>query len=160
MAALRPLVPAFLSYLLSFVFIAIYWNNHHHMLQASHQVDGRVLWANMLLLLWLSLVPFVTAWMGHTRFAPLPVAAYGFVLLMCGLSYFVLSRMLIAVNGRDSALAKALGQDRKAIASLVAYTAAIPIAFLDPRLSGALYVLVAVIWFVPDRRIERTLAAK
>ena len=159
-AALRPLVPAFLSYLLSFVFIAIYWNNHHHMLQASHQVDGRVLWANMLLLLWLSLVPFVTAWMGHTRFAPLPVAAYGFVLLMCGLSYFVLSRMLIAVNGRDSALAKALGQDRKAIASLVAYTAAIPIAFLDPRLSGALYVLVAVIWFVPDRRIERTLAAK
>jgi uncharacterized membrane protein len=119
-----------------------------------------VLWANMHLLFWLSLVPFVTAWMGHTRFAPLPVAAYGFVLLMCGLSYFVLSRMLIAVNGRDSALAKALGQDRKAIASLVAYTAAIPIAFLDPRLSGALYVLVAIIWFVPDRRIERTLAAK
>ena len=160
LAALRPLVPTFLSYLLSFMFIAIYWNNHHHMLQASRQVDGRVLWANMHLLLWFSLVPFVTAWMGHTRFASLPVAAYGFVLLLCGLSYFVLSRMLIAVNGRDSALAKALGADRKAITSLLLYTAAIPIAFIDPRVSGALYVLVAVIWFVPDRRIERTLAEK
>ena len=160
LAALRPLVPTFLSYLLSFMFIAIYWNNHHHMLQASRHVDGRVLWANMHLLLWLSLVPFVTAWMGHTRFASLPVAAYGFVLLLCGFSYFILSRMLIAVNGQDSALARALGADRKAIASLVAYTAAIPLAFLDPRVSGALYVLVAIMWFVPDRRIERTLAAK
>jgi uncharacterized membrane protein len=160
LAALRPLVPTFLSYLLSFVFIAIYWNNHHHMLQASHQVDGRVLWANMHLLLWLSLVPFVTAWMGRTGFASLAVAAYGFVLLLCGLSYFILSRMLIAVNGQDSALARALGADRKAITSLVAYSAAIPIAFFDPRVSGALYVLVAIMWFVPDRRIERTLAAR
>ena len=160
LAALRPLVPTFMSYVLSFVFIAIYWNNHHHMLQASHKVDGRVLWANLHLLFWLSLVPFATAWLGHTGFAPLPVAAYGFVLLSCGIAYFVLSKALIAVNGRDSALARALGADRKAVASLVAYSVAIACAFVDPRISGGIYVLVAIMWLVPDPRIERILESE
>ncbi len=160
LAALRPLVPTLLSYLLSFVFLAIYWNNHHHMLQASHHVDGRVLWANMHLLFWLSLVPFATAWMGHHGLAPWPVAVYGIVLLCAGMAYFVLSRCLIAVNGEHSPLAQAVGADRKGIVSLGVYATAIPLAFTKPELSCALYVLVAILWLVPDRRIERKLSAK
>jgi uncharacterized membrane protein len=159
-AALKPLLRTFLSYLLSFVFIAIYWNNHHHMLQASHHVDGRVLWANMHLLFWLSLVPFATAWVGHHGFASWPVAVYGVVLLGAGIAYTILSLALIAVNGADSPLAKAIGEDRKGRISLGIYASAIPVAFWRPEIAVALYVLVAAMWLVPDRRIERTLSAK
>ena len=129
LAALVPLVPMLLSYLLSFVFLAIYWNNHHHMLQAAHHVDGGVLWANLHLLFWLSLVPFATAWIGHEHLAPWPVAAYGIVLLCCGMAYLLLSRCLIAVNGDDSPLARAVGDDRKGLVSLGLYATAIPLAF-------------------------------
>jgi uncharacterized membrane protein len=160
LGALREMLPRLSGYVLSFVFIAIYWNNHHHMLQASRHVDGRALWANMHLLFWLSLVPFGTAWMGHTGFAPLPVAAYGVILLCCGISYFILSRILIGVNGEDSPLARAVGADRKGIVSLGAYALAIPLAFVNTMFSGALFVMVAIMWFIPDRRIEKTLASK
>jgi uncharacterized membrane protein len=157
LAALLPLVPVFSSYVLSFVFIGIYWNNHHHLLQACRQVDGRVLWANMHLLFWLSLIPFVTAWMGATRFAAWPVALYGVVLLAAALAYYLLTLALLALHGRDSVLARALGSDLKAKISLAAYAVAIPLAFLNAWLAGALYVLVAVIWLIPDPRIERNL---
>ena len=160
LAALRPLVPTFFSYVLSFIFIAIYWNNHHHMLQASHHVDGRVLWANMHLLFWLSLVPFATAWMGHEGLSSWPVAVYGFVLLCAGIAYFVLSRVLISVNGEHSALAKALGADHKGQYSLAIYLLSIPTAFFFPVVSCALFVVVAILWLVPDRRIERMLSEK
>jgi uncharacterized membrane protein len=159
LGALSEMLPRLSGYVLSFVFIAIYWNNHHHMLQASRHVDGRALWANMHLLFWLSLVPFGTAWMGHTGFAPLPVAAYGVILLCCGISYFILSRILIGVNGEDSPLARAVGSDRKGIVSLGAYALAIPLAFVNTMFSGALFVMVAIMWFIPDRRIEKTLAS-
>jgi uncharacterized membrane protein len=157
LATLRAQVPTILSYVLSFVFVAIYWNNHHHLLQAVHRVSGPVLWANMHLLFWLSLTPFVTAWMGDTRFAPLPVALYGVVLFMAGVAYFVLSRALVALHGEGSALARAIGGDAKGLASLGLYALAIGMAFVDPRWSCALYVVVAVMWLVPDRRIERQL---
>jgi uncharacterized membrane protein len=157
-SVLRPLVPEFISYVLSFVFIGIYWNNHHHMLHAAARVDGRILWANLHLLFWLSLVPFATGWMGENEFEALPVALYGAVLLMAGVAYYVLARTLSAQNGKDSKLAIALGKDAKGIASLVIYAVAIPLSFLSSRLAFGLYVLVAVIWFVPDRRIERVLA--
>jgi len=157
--ALRPVVPVFLSYLLSFVFVAIYWNNHHHLLQAADRVTGRVLWANTHLLFWLSLVPFVTHWLGGA-FAPVPVAAYGTVLLLCGCAYYLLSRALVADHGPDSALAAAVGRDSKGIASLVIYASAVPLAFVEPWVSCGLYVVVAVMWLVPDRRIETTLAAR
>ncbi len=157
-SALRPLYPAFLSYALSFVFVAIYWNNHHHMLQAVHHVDGRVLWANMHLLFWLSLTPFVTGWMGQNHFARLPVALYGTVLLFAACAYFILARVLVALHGTDSAIATALGNDFKGKISLLAYVAAIAVSLVDPRISCAIYVLVAVLWLVPDRRFERTLA--
>jgi uncharacterized membrane protein len=160
LAALRPLAPTLLSYLLSFVFLAIYWNNHHHLLQATHHVDGRVLWANMHLLFWLSLVPFATAWLGRQWLAPWPVAVYGIVLLCAGMAYFVLSRCLIAVNGEQSPLAQAVGEDRKGIVSLGTYMTAIPLAFVQPAISCGLYVLVAILWLVPDRRIERTLTPR
>ncbi|HKB05712.1 MAG TPA: TMEM175 family protein [Gemmataceae bacterium] len=156
--ALRPLVPVFLSYVLSFVYLAIYWNNHHHMLQAARHVSGAILWANMHLLFWLSLVPFVTGWMGETHFAALPVAAYGAVLVMAGVAYLILAHRLAAHHGPDSALARALGRDWKGKVSVLMYAAAVPVAFVDPRISGVLYVAVAVIWLVPDRRIEATLA--
>ncbi len=156
--ALVPLIPIFLSYVLSFVFIGIYWNNHHHLFQAVHHVDGRVLWANLHLLFWLSLTPFVTGWMGENGFSPWPVALYGTVLLLAGSAYFILARALIALHGKDSALATALGRDFKGKISLVFYAAAIPLSFLYVWLACALYVLVAVIWLVPDRRIERTLS--
>ncbi len=157
LSALRPLIPTFLSYALSFVFLAIYWNNHHHLLQAVEKVDGRVLWANLHLLFWLSLVPFVTAWMGETNFAAWPVALYGINLVLAAVAYFILTRALIAVHGRDSMLATAVGRDVKGKLSVVIYVVAIPLAFVSPWLAGGLYVLVAVIWLVPDRRIEKTL---
>jgi uncharacterized membrane protein len=140
--------------------VAIYWNNHHHMLQAAHRVSGSVLWANMNLLFWLSLTPWVTDWMGDRPFQPMPVAAYGGVLLMSGFAYFILSRRLIAVHGNESAFAQALGADIKGIASLAMYAAAVGMAFREPRVSCALYVAVAVMWLVPDRRFERAIAPR
>ena len=157
LAALSPLIPVLLSYVLSFVFLGIYWNNHHHLMQAAHQVNGAVLWTNLHLLFWLSLVPFVTGWMGENQFASLPVALYGVVLLLAACAYFILTRALIALHGKDSALAIALGRDMKGKISPVFYAIAIPLAFVNAGLACALYVTVAVIWFIPDRRIERTL---
>ena len=156
--ALRSMLPAFLSYVLSFVFVGIYWSNHHHLLQAADRVDGRILWANLHLLFWLSLTPIVTNWMGDYPLAPLPVAAYGTVLLLSGAAYLILARALVACQGTDSTLAQALGRDRKGKASLVIYLAAIPFAFVNAWVSCALYVTVALIWLVPDRRIERAIA--
>ncbi len=158
--ALLPLLPVFLSYALSFVFVGIYWNNHHHLLQAARHVNGWVLWANLHLLFWLSLTPFVTSWMGGTCFGVWPVAAYGVVFLLAGFAYFLLTRALIALHGNDSPLAQAVGRDYKGKWSLVVYVAAIPVSFVDPRLACGLYVVVAVVWLVPDRRIEKTLAKK
>jgi uncharacterized membrane protein len=155
--ALRGLTPVFFSYVLSFVYLGIYWNNHHHLWQAGKHVNGRILWANMHLLFWLSLVPFATAWMGENNFAEHPMALYGVILWMAGLAYYILSRVMIASHGTDSALAIAIGRDAKGIASLVGYTLAIFLAFLAPWISFALYVLVALIWFIPDTRIEKTL---
>ncbi|MFW6098090.1 MAG: TMEM175 family protein [Chloroflexota bacterium] len=156
-AALRELIPTFLSYTLSFVFLGIYWNNHHHLLQAVKRVNGRVLWANLHLLFWLSLVPFVTAWMGRNNFASWPMALYGVVLLMAAVAYFILVRALIALHGSDSPLAIAVNRDLKGKISVVIYLIAIPLAFVSAWLAGALYVLVALIWLAPDRRIEQTL---
>ena len=158
LAALALLWPTLLSYLLSYVFIGIYWNNHHHLWQAVDKVNGPVLWANLHLLFWLSLVPFVTAWMGENHFAGAPVAVYGVVLLGSGVAYYALSRMLLAMHGPDSLLARALGSDFKGRISLLFYAVAIAVAFVLPWLSGLLYAAVAVIWLVPDRRIERVLA--
>ena len=157
LAALLPLVPVFLSYVLSFIFIGIYWTNHHHLLQAIEHVDGRVLWANLHLLFWLSLIPFVTGWIGENQFAAWPVASYGVVLLCAAIAYFILTRALIALHGNDSVLATALGRDIKGKISPVFYIVAIPLAFVNAWLASALYVLVAIIWLVPDRRIEKTL---
>jgi uncharacterized membrane protein len=156
-AALTPLIPVFLSYVLSFAFLGIYWNNHHHLLQAIKHVDGRVLWANLHLLFWLSLIPFVTGWMGETHFAPRPVALYGAVLLLAAVAYYILTRALIALHGRDSILASALGRDAKGKVSVVIYTVAILLSFVNSWSACALYVLVAVMWLIPDRRIEKTL---
>jgi uncharacterized membrane protein len=156
-AALRPLLPVFLSYVLSFVNVGIYWSNHHHLLQAARNVDGRVLWANLLLLFWLSLVPFFTGWMGENHFASLPTALYGVVLLMAAYSYLVLQQAIIAADGPSSPLAKAVGADRKGRVSRLLYLAAVAGAFVRPWIAWALYVAVALLWFVPDRRIERTL---
>ena len=157
--ALAGLWPVFLSYVLSFVNVGIYWNNHHHLLHTVKHVSGAILWANMHLLFWLSLFPFTTGWMGENRFAPWPVAVYGVVLLMAAVSYYVLVRAIISVHGRDSALARAVGQDWKGKIPLVAYAAAIGLAFVNPWISCALYVAVALMWLVPDKRIERTLSA-
>jgi len=157
-AALAPLAATFLTYVLSFVFTAIYWNNHHHLLHAVHHVTGGTLWANMHLLFWLSLVPFVTGWMDENHFAPVTVAAYGLVLLCAGIAYFILTRVLLATHGRDSLLAKALGSDFKGKVSVVLYLAAVVLAFVQPWISLAIYVLVALMWLVPDRRFERLLA--
>lgn len=156
-SALRGLAPTFWSYVLSFVFLGIYWNNHHHLLQAANHVNGPVLWANLHLLFWLSLVPFVTGWMGENEFAQLPVALYGFVLWMAGLAYYFLTRALVTLHGRESLIATALGNKVKETASLVCYALAIVLSFLNPAFSLALYVLVALIWLIPDRRIERIL---
>ena len=159
LAALLPLIPVFLSYVLSFVFLGIYWNNHHHLLQAIKRVDGRVLWANMHLLFWLSLIPFATGWMGENHFASWPVAMYGVVLLLAAIAYFILAHTLIALHGADSVLANALGRDWKGKVSVVIYLVGIPLAFLQSGLACAIYVLGAVMWLIPDRRIEKTLSA-
>jgi uncharacterized membrane protein len=158
LAALQPLVPTALSYVLTFVFIAIYWNNHHHMLHTAQHVDGRILWANMHLLFWLSLTPFATAWMGDNHFAALPVAAYGGVLFMAAVAFTILNRALIARHGPHSALARAVGGDRKGWTSLVLYGLAVPIAFVNRWVALGIYVFVAIMWFVPDSRIARVLA--
>jgi uncharacterized membrane protein len=157
--ALWPLAPVFGSYVLSFVYVAIYWNNHHHLLHTVRSIDGRILWANLHLLFWLSLIPFCSGWMGENYLGTLPVALYGAVLLMCGIAYRILSRLLIAHHGRESNLAVALGRDRKGIGSLVLYAIAIALSFFSAPAAFAIYVLVAAIWFIPDRRIERVLRA-
>jgi uncharacterized membrane protein len=156
LAALAPLIPVFLSYVLSFVFVGIYWNNHHHMLHAVRHISGGVMWANLHLLFWLSLVPFATGWMGENHFAAKPVALYGVVLLMCGIAYTILLRRLIGLHGSDSGLARVVGRDVKGHASLACYVLAIALAFVEHRISIALYVLVALIWLIPDRRMEKT----
>ena len=156
--ALRPILPVFLSYILSFVYLGIYWNNHHHMLRVTETVSGSVLWANLHLLFWLSLVPFVTGWMGENRFAPGPTAIYGVILLMAAIAYFILQGRIIAGQGRESLLARALGRDVKGKISPILYLTAIPLAFVERWIAGGIYVLVALIWLVPDRRIERALA--
>jgi uncharacterized membrane protein len=143
---------------LSFIFLGIYWSNHHHLLHTVRHVNGRILWANLHLLFWLSLIPFVTGWMGENHFAAWPVAFYGAVLLLAAIAYFILTRVLISYHGRDSALAKAVGKDFKGRVSVLFYAAAIPLAFVNSWLACALYVLVAVMWLIPDRRIERVLA--
>lgn len=155
--ALVPMWPIFTSYVLSFVFLGIYWNNHHHLLHATQHVDGRVLWANLHLLFWLSLTPFVTAWMGETHFATWPIAAYGFVLLMSALAYTLLVRALIALHGQGSTIARAIGSDVKGYLSLACYALALALAGVNPKVSLGLYVTVAVVWLVPDPRIERAL---
>ena len=153
--ALVPLAPVFLSYVLSFIYLGIYWNNHHHLLQAVKHVDGRVLWANLHLLFWLSLVPFVTGWMGENHFAAWPVALYGAVLLFAAIAYFILAHVLVSLHGRTSVIGVALGRDFKGKVSMVIYLAAIPLAFYRPWMAFALYMSVAAMWLVPDRRIEK-----
>src|SRR5215208_6336960 len=159
LAALRPLLPVLLCYALSFVYLGIYWNNHHHMLHVTRRVTGTVLWANLHLLFWLSLVPFVTAWMGENHFASTPTALYGVVLLMAGISYLILQRGILRVEGPQSALAAALGRDRKGKLSLLLYVLAIAAAFMHPGIADGLYLLAAIWWLIPDRRIERALTA-
>jgi uncharacterized membrane protein len=154
--ALRPLVPVFLTYVLSFVFLGIYWNNHHHMLQVTDHVNGAILWANLHLLFWLSLVPFVTRWMGDNPFAPLPAAVYGLVLLLDGLAYLILQRTIIAEQGPGSRLRAAVGTDAKGKLSAALYAVAIPSAFVHPWIADAIYAGVALMWLIPDRRIEST----
>ncbi len=157
LAALGDLAPNFAAYVLSFVFLGIYWNNHHHLLQAVRRVDGRVLWANLHLLFWLSLIPFCAAWIGQTSLAPAPMGVYGFVLLMAAVAYFLLVRALVRIEGRDSVIATAIGRDVKGIASPILYLIAIPVALVVPIAAFAIYIAVALIWFVPDLRIERQL---
>jgi uncharacterized membrane protein len=156
--ALEPLAPIFLSYVLSFVYLGIYWNNHHHLLQAVRRVSGGVLWANLHLLFWLSLIPFVTGWMGENHFAQLPVALYGAVLLCSGIGYYILAHALIAQHGDDSELATALGSDFKGKISVALYAIAIPLAFVSSWIACSVYVAVAIMWLIPDRRIEKVLA--
>ena len=161
LGSLRPLAPVFLSYVLSFLYLGIYWNNHHHLLHAAREVNGRILWANMLLLFWLSLLPFVTHWTGETAFAAVPVAVYGGGLLLAALSYTLLVRALLACHGPDSVLARAIGSDFKGNVSIACYVLGILLALLVSRWLGlALYTVVALIWLVPDLRIERALAAR
>jgi uncharacterized membrane protein len=156
--ALRPLIPVFASYVLSYLYIAIYWNNHHHLLHATHHVSGGMQWANLHLLFWLSLIPFVTGWMGENHFAPIPTAAYGVVLLMNAVAYWILVRSIIAEEGRDSLVAKAIGRDWKGTGSAILYLIAIPAAFVNRWISFALYVGVALVWLVPDQRIVHAMA--
>ena len=157
LASLEPVLPVFVSYVLSFVYVGIYWNNHHHMLHATSTVTGPILWANLNLLFWLSLIPFVTGWMGENHFAAVPVATYGAVLLLSAISYYILSRVLVRHDGQNSKIARALGSDFKGRISVVIYAAAIPLSFVSRWTSVALYVAVAVMWLLPDRRIERAL---
>jgi len=156
--AIQPLLPVFASYVLSFVYVGIYWNNHHHMFHATRRVNAAVLWSNLHLLFWLSLIPFATAWMGETYFAALPMAVYGGVLLMAAIAYYILQTRIIHEQGEDGLVARAVGGDLKGKLSPLFYIAAIPAAFVSRWISGALYVAVALMWLVPDRRIERVLA--
>lgn len=155
LSSLRSLGPTFLSYVLSFIYVGIYWNNHHHMLAATERVNGSVLWVNLHLLFWLSLFPFSTAWMGENHFAVWPVVVYGFVLAMAAVAYYILSRALIRQHGENSALSRALGRDFKGKLSVAVYAVAIPLAFLSRWIAVALYVLVSILWLVPDRRMEK-----
>lgn len=156
--ALRPVLPHLLSYLLSFVYLAIYWNNHHHMLQATHRVNGKILWANSHLLFWLSLVPAATAWLGDHHHDSIPTATYGVILFLAGLAYLILQQCIIAQEGRDSLLAKAIGSDKKGMTSAALYAVAVGLAFVNPIFSDLIFVLVAAWWLVPDRRIESTIS--
>jgi uncharacterized membrane protein len=156
-AAVRPVVPVFFTYVLSFVYLGIYWNNHHHMLYVTERVNGAILWANMHLLFWLSLVPFVTGWMGENHFAPLPTAVYGGVMLAASIAYYILQRLIIAQEGPHSKLKAAVGRDVKGKLSPFMYLAAICLAFVNQWVSDAIYVLVALMWLIPDRRIESSL---
>ena len=155
--ALEPILPVFLSYVLSFLYVGIYWNNHHHMFHSTKYVSGGILWANLHLLFWLSLFPFATAWMGENHLAPAPTAGYGAVLLMAAIAYYILQQTIIAKQGRDSLLKSAIGSDWKGKLSPVIYLAAIPLAFVSPWIASGMYTFVALIWLVPDRRIERAL---
>jgi len=155
--SLAPVIPVFCSYVLSFIYVGIYWNNHHHMFHATRHVSAGILWSNLHLLFWLSLFPFATAWMGENHMAPAPTAAYGAVLLLAAIAYYILQSAIIAREGRDSLLARAIGRDWKGKLSPVLYLSAIPLAFVSPWISNSLYALVALIWLVPDRRIERVL---
>ncbi len=158
LAELKPLLPVLLSYVLSFIYVGIYWNNHHHMFHSTKHVSGGILWANLHLLFWLSLFPFTTGWMGENHLAPTPTAVYGFVLLMAAIAYYILQRAIINQQGPNSLLAAAIGDDRKGKLSPVLYLAAIPLAFVSPWIASGLYILVALIWLVPDRRIERVIS--
>ena len=153
-AALRSGLPVFLAYALTFANVGIFWNNHHHMLHATERINGMVLWANLFLLFWMSLMPFVIRWMDDTHFAPSPTAAYGSVLVLCSIAYILLERAIIKCNGPNSKLARAVGNDRKSKVSLLIYALAIPLAFVRPWIALAMYVAIAMIWFIPDRRIE------
>ncbi len=157
LTALKPLVPVFSSYLLSFIYIGIYWNNHHHLLHATQHVNGAVMWANLHLLFWLSLLPFVTGWMGENHFSSTTIALYGLVLLMSAIAFFILQRAIMAHQGNNSLLAKAVGRDLKGKLSPVVYLLAIVLALLEVPMAGLLYVFVALVWLIPDRRIERVL---
>ncbi|HUE03999.1 MAG TPA: TMEM175 family protein [Bryobacteraceae bacterium] len=154
---LSPLIPVFSSYVLSFIYVGIYWNNHHHLFQITHRVSAGILWANLHLLFWLSLFPFATAWMGENDLAPAPTAVYGVVLLSAGIAYYVLQHAIIAREGRSSLLASAVGRDWKGKLSPLIYLTAVPLAFFSPWMANTLYVFVALLWLVPDRRIERAL---
>ena len=157
LVALKPLLPVLSSYVLSFIYVGIYWNNHHHLFHATHHVSGGILWANLHLLFWLSLFPFTTGWLGENHIASTPTAVYGFVLLMAAIAYYILQRAIIVQQGRDSLLATAIGRDWKGKFSPVLYLLAIPLAFVSPWIASALYVFVALLWLIPDRRIERVL---
>jgi uncharacterized membrane protein len=158
LAALKPLVPVLMSYVLSFIYVGIYWNNHHHLLNTIKHVSGGILWANLHLLFWLSLFPFTTGWMGENHVAPTPTAIYGAVLLAAAIAYYILQRVIIAHQGRDSLLAAALGSDWKGKLSPVLYLVAVPLAFVNPLIASGIYGFVALLWLIPDRRIERALA--
>jgi uncharacterized membrane protein len=158
LVALKPVLPAFLAYVLSFLYVGIYWNNHHHMFQTVKRISGAILWSNMHLLFWLSLFPFATGWMGENHLASTPTAAYGVVLFMAGIAYWINQRVIIVHQGRESLLAVAVGRDWKGKLSPVLYLAAIPLAFVNPAIASGIYVLVALLWFLPDRRIERLYA--
>jgi uncharacterized membrane protein len=153
-ASLLPLIPVFLSYVLSYIYIGIYWNNHHHMFQVVKKIDGSVLWFNTILLFWLSLIPFATSWMGEHSFATVPIACYGFILLMCAISYTLLQNRIIKLEGKGSVLQEAVNKDKKGKISMLCYISAIPLAFISPIISGILYIFVALLWIIPDKRIE------
>ena len=156
--AVRPLLPVFLTYVLSFVYVGIYWNNHHHLLHVCHEIDGRIMWANLHLLFWLSLFPFVTGWMGENHFSPLPSALYGAVLLCAAIAYYILQTLIVAAHGPDSHLARALGADWKGKLSPILYASAIGLSFIRPMLAGCIYIGVALMWLIPDRRLARAAA--